>query len=394
MKIGDEPAMNRGVSPDGVVAPPDARLLYALSKDARFGRWIMMRRGIWTFVGLAAMLTPSAATAGGNVKLKEAVYDQWTKPKLGDPLPVGGPVIHVYSEGGDAFDFVGHTNQPVHFWGQFSGTCGRVYKISYLQFQVEGVVASVSHPSSRGKYFSRYGSVEVPYDALVGFDAVRACNDKLKTLAAETGRSKRTLVADGFGIRFPNRIEGLASLQCTGRNNGDNDTEKLDVWVECVGNPKSAEPDKPSMKVVPAKLTPFITDLSYEVDRPSWVGKCPVGLKFTGSISTSRAGTVKYRSVGHDGSTSPTYTLTFRSAGTKSVGTWGETISEPKASATLSAGSSGEGPDASGWRRLEIVQPSGFAPSTPAEYSVTCQQQTMQLKAAPVATPKPARIKK
>ena len=342
--------------------------------------------------GFVAMVVPLAAFAGGDVTFREVQYEQWSQPELGDPLPVGGPVIRVFSEGGDGFDFVGHTNQPVRFWGQFSGTCGRVYKISYLQFRVEGVTVPVSHPDERGAYFSRYGSVDVPHDMLKGFNAVRACNDKLKTLAAETGRSRRDLVAAGFGIRFPDRIEGRGVLMCTGRNNSDSDTEKLDLWVECVGKPDSDEPERPAMKMVPAKLSPFITDLTYEVDRPNWVGKCPVGLKFTGSISTSRAGTVKYRTVGHDGSTSPTSSLEFDSAGTKAVGVWGETIAEPKASATLSAGSSGEGPDVSGWRRLEIVEPSGFAPSAAAEYAVTCQK-TLQLQAAPVATPKPARIK-
>lgn len=345
-------------------------------------------------IGLVLTFVPSVALCAEDVTLAEAQYENWTQPKKGDRLPVGGPVIRVFSEGGDRFDFVGHTNQPIRFWGQLSGACGRVYKISYLQFKVADTTASVSHPSGRGAWFSRYGSVDVPHENLQFFDAVGACNSKLKTLAAETGRSRRDLVADGFGIRFPDRIEGRGILMCTGRNNSDSDTEKLDLWVECVGRPESADPGLPTMKMVPAKLSPFITGLSYRVDRPSWVGKCPVGLKFTGSITASRAGTVKYRTAAHDGSTSPTYTLTFNSAGTKSVGTWGETIAEPKASATLSSGTPSEGPDVSGWRRLEILEPKGFAASAPAEYAVTCQDQAMKLQAAPVATPKPARIKK
>ena len=101
---------------------------------------------------------------------------------------------------------------------------------------------------------------------------------------------------------------------------------------------------------------------------------------------------MKYRTVGHDGSTSPTYTLSFDSAGTKAIGTWGETLSKPKPSGTLSTSPDSKGPDFSGWRRLEIVEPAGFAPSAPADYSVTCQE-TMQLQAAPVATAKPARVK-
>lgn len=346
-----------------------------------------------SLIGLLAGVVPALALAGGDVSLKEVTYENWSKPKLGDPLPIDGPVIHVFSEGGDTFDFVGHTNQPVRFWGQLSGSCGKVYKISYVQFKVADTTAPVSHPSGRGAWFSRYGSVDVPHDSLQFFDAVRACNDQLKTLAAETGRSRRDLIAGGFGIHFPDRIEALGSLVCTGNVKGDSDTTKLDLWVDCVGNPKSAEPEKPTMKTVPAKLSPFVVGLAFDVDRPNWVGKCPVSLKFTGSITTSRAGTVKYRTVAQDGSSSPTYTLTFGAAGKKAIGTWGETLAKPKASGTLAAGPETKGPDFSGWRRLEIVEPTGFAPSAPADYSVTCQDQPLQLQAAPVATPKPARIK-
>jgi len=349
-------------------------------------------RRTWVIVSMM-VLVPAVASAGGSVELEEAQFEQWTHPKLGDPLPVGGPVIQVFSEGGERFDFVGNTNLPVRFWGQLSGSCGRAYKISYLQFKVADTTASVSYPGGRGAWFSRYGEAEVKHDELKSFDAVGACNDKLKTLAAETGRSRGDLVSQGFGIHFPDWIEGRGILMCTGRNNSDSDTKKLDLWVECVGNPKSADPEQPIMKTVPAKLSPFITDLTYDVDRPNWVGKCPVGLTFTGSITTSRAGTVRYRTVGHDGGTSPTYTLKFGSAGTKAIGTWGETLAKPKASDTLATSPGSKGPDFSGWRRLEIIEPAGFAPSSPAEYTVTCQEASMQLQAAPAATPKPARIK-
>jgi hypothetical protein len=345
-------------------------------------------------IGLLVVMAPLTTSAGGDVNLREVEYQEWSQTKLGDSLPVGGPVIRVFSEGSDRFEFVGHTNRPIRFLGELSGSCRRPYKISYLQFKVIETTSSVSHPGGRGKWFSRTGVAEVPPQQLQAFDAVRACNDKLKTLAAETGRPRKDLVREGFGIRYPDRIEGRAILMCTGRNNSDSDTEKLDLWVECVGNLEAA-PDLPTLEVIPAKLSPLIADLSYGVDRPSYVGQCPVGLKFTGSITTSRRGTVKYRSVAHDGSASPVYTLTFNAAGTKAVTTWGDTLSKPKPSGTLAAAPGGDGPDYQGWRRLEIVEPAGFAPSAPAAYSVTCKEQTLQLQAAPVEPTKaPRRIKK
>jgi hypothetical protein len=352
-------------------------------------------RYVTQLIVILAAMEPLAVLASENVHLSEIEYQDWSRPKAGDALPVGGPVIRVFSKGGDRFDFVGHTNQPVRFHGLLTGACARVNKISYLQFKIADTTTSVSHPGGRGAWFSRTGVVDVPHDELLQFDAVRACNDKLKTLAAETGRSRASLVAGGFGIHYPDVIEARGILMCTGRNNSDSDTEKLDLWVECVGNADAGEPGVPTMKAVPAQLAPLISDLEYKVDRPSYVGRCPVGLKFTGSITTSRKGTVKYRSVAHDGSASPTYTLQFGSAGKKMIGVWGETLSEPDPSGTLALGANdGAGPDYQGWRRLEIVEPHGFAPSPPAEYSVTCQEQPLTLQAAPSKpTSAPKRIR-
>jgi hypothetical protein len=346
------------------------------------------------FIGFLIIATPIAASAGEDVKLHEVDYQSWSQLKLGDPLPVGGPVIRVFSEGGDRFDFVGHTNQPVRFMGLLTGSCAKLNKVESLSFKVAETSASVSHPNGKGAWFSRDGVVDVPHHQLQGFDAVGMCNAKLKTLAAETGRSRRDLVGEGFGIHYPDWIEGRAMLYCSGYNNTDSDAERFDLWVECVGKPEAAEPKAPTIKAIPAKLSPFITDLDFEVDRPSYVGKCPVGLVFTGSITTSRAGTVKYRTVGHDGSSSPVYAISFGSAGTKPITRWGQTLSKPDPSATLAAGAGDQGPDYAGWRRLEIVEPAGYAPSSVADYSVTCREQTMQLQAAPVEpTKKPARIK-
>ena len=325
-------------------------------------------------IGILVMAAPLAALAGGDVKLREIEYESWSQSKLGDPLPVGGPVIRVFSKSGDRFNFIGHTNEPVRFLGLLSGSCPKVEEISSLQFEVSEQKVSVSHPDDQGAWFSRTGVVELSRTEPKGFHAVRECNDRLKTLAAHTGRSRRELVADGFGIRFRNWIEGRAILICSGRNNISSDTARLDLWVQCGGSPKATEPETPTMKPVPAKLSPFVADLTFEVDLPSYVGKCPVGLLFTGSITTSRAGTVTYRSIADDGRSSPIDTLTFASAGTKVITTWSETFSGANASGSLAAGPEDEGPDYIGWRRLEIIEPAGFAPSSTADFSVTCRE--------------------
>jgi hypothetical protein len=325
-------------------------------------------------IGILVMAAPMAAQTGGNVKLREIEYERWSQQSLGDPLPVGGPVIRVFSERGDRFSFIGHANEPVRFLGLLSGSCPRVDEISSLQFEVAEQSVSVSHPDDPGAWFSRTGVVELSRNEPKGFHAVRECNARLKTLAARTGRSRSELVAKGFGIRFRNWIGGRAILTCGGRNDINSDTARLDIWVQCGGTPKAAELETPSMKAVPESLSPLVADLTFEVDHPRYVGKCPVGLQFTGSITTSRAGSISYRSVAHDGNSSPIDTLTFAAAGTKVITTWGETLGQPDPSGAPAAATEDEGPDYEGWRRLEIVAPAGFAPSSSADYSVICQE--------------------
>jgi hypothetical protein len=324
-------------------------------------------------IGLLVIAAPVAALAGGEIKLEEIDYEDWTQQEFGDPLPVGGPVIRVFSEGGGRFTFIGHTDEPLRFLGLLSGSCPADDEISSLEFEVSEQRVSVSHPDDPGAWFSRTAAVDLSRNEPKGFHAVRECNSKLKTLADRTGRTRRELVAEGFGIRFRNWIEGRAVLKCSGRDNSDSDTARLDVWVQCGGKPGVSDPMTPTANPVPENLSPLVTDLRVVVDRPSYVGECPVELQFTGSITASRAGSVSYRSISDDGSASAISTLRFAAAGTQPIKTWSETPGEAISSANSAAGPEDTGRDHRGWRRLEIIDPAGFARSSPAEYSVTCQ---------------------
>ena len=324
-------------------------------------------------IGILIAATPGIAPASENLELREIDYASWMKPKFGDRLPVGGPVIRVYSEGKDRFKSIGHTSEPVRFLGLLSGRCGDVDEISSLEFEVADQKVSLSHPGGEGAWFSRTGVVELSRTEPQGFHAVPECNAKLKALADRTGRSRSELVADGFGIRFRNWIEGRATLTCGGRNNSESAAARLDIWVQCGGHPGPDEPIAPSGDPIPPELSPLVADLRFEVDHPSYVGKCPVGLQFTGSITASRAGYIQYRSIADDGRTSPVDTLTFADGETQTVTIWNETFSESP-SGSPPAASESIGPSYKGWRRLEIVDPAGFAPSSNVDFSMTCQE--------------------
>ncbi|MCW8985228.1 MAG: hypothetical protein OQK55_07790, partial [Thermoanaerobaculales bacterium] len=187
-------------------------------------------------IGILIMAAPVAALAGGDIELREVEYTTWSKPNFGDRLPVGGPVIRVFSEDGEKFKFIGHTDEPVRFLGLLSGSCGNVDEIGSLRFEVAGREVSLSHAEGEGRWFSRTGVVELSRTEPQGFHAVRECNTKLKALADRTGQTRPELVADGFGIRFRNWIEGQATLTCAGRNNSDSTTARLDIWLQCGGH--------------------------------------------------------------------------------------------------------------------------------------------------------------
>ena len=280
---------------------------------------IILARGL---IGILVVAAPVVALAGGEVKLQEVEYESWSQQELGDPLPVGGPVIRVTSRNGDRFDAIGHRNEPVRFLGLLSGSCPKVDEISSLQFEVAEEKVSVSHPGGQGAWFSRTGMVESSRSEPKGFHAVRECNDNLKILADRTSRSRRKLVSEGFGIRFRNWLEGRAILTCGGRNNTSSDTARFDLWVQCGGNPTAAELATPAMKPAPPDLSPLVADLKFQVDPPLSVGQCPVG-RFL-RLSARLHNVIREDSEGHecanDGESHPEFVPRRREHGLEDIG--------------------------------------------------------------------------
>ena len=345
---------------------------------------------------LALILFAVTAFAKGNISGKKPDYSYDDSYKYGDSLPNGGPIIHVYSENGKKYDFVGHMNEPVTFSASFSGSCGRVYKANSAQFRIGDTTEGFSVPGGRGDYISRSAVVHLPKSDLGGFDAVKACNNKLNTLAAETNKSKSALIELGFGVKYSNQFKGRGTFFCSGHNNVQGTNVNLDVWVNCRAKESEAKPvPKRAKKLKVSKIVPLISGMQFQVDKENYKGECPTGVIFSGSITTSRAGEVKYRTVAHDGHKSPAFTLKFNAAGTKQISKWGQTFSKPDAGGTLSAGGgSDDDPTYAGWRRLKIVEPKGYASSTEAEYAITCQAEPVQLQVVPLKkTTTPTRVK-
>jgi len=135
---------------------------------------------------------------------------------------------------------------------------------------------------------------------------------------------------------------------------------------------------------------PLVKRVEFEVDKPNYIGKCPMSIRFTGRIVANRKGIVKYRTVAHDGSRSPIFGVQFNGPGVKAISPWSQTFAKPDPSGRLSAGGgSQKGPTYKGWRRLEIVEPKGVRPSAKAKYSIICMDEALQLEAQPAEPKRP-----
>lgn len=213
------------------------------------------------------------------------------------------------------------------------------------------------------------------------FDPVKACNAELdKRVANDPKKTKYHFLAQGFGVNYPAALRASYSLTCkpTGAGFTDTDTKSVMVnaKVKCAASPLAEEripADKPKPKraaVPPARQTPLLAAATFEADPEVHTGDCPVAIRFNGTMTASRAGTVTYQYVKHDGTKSPEFKLAFDAAGTKPTGAWQATVAQPDAGTTLSAGGAASG-DIQGWYRLDVLSPAPKGQIV-ARYRVMC----------------------
>ena len=98
-----------------------------------------------------------------------------------------------------------------------------------------------------------------------------------------------------------------------------------------------------------------VTAATAGVDLASFSGSCPKRLTFTGTITASEAGQVTYKWERHDGSATPTETMTFSAGSSQTASTVWDVS-----------------PSTSGWQRLHILTPNDLT-SNEARIAVTCQ---------------------
>ncbi len=355
-----------------------------------------MARQIAVVIGLLLLVpTPHAAASGASIV--QGTYKMTKSHEIGDTTPVVGPVFKVYSESHDKFDFVGQTNRNVDFIVSATAFCSSPRRDGTIQAEIAGVSASESKRTKlgRGAVVGDQFRLAVPHSSLKSFDAVKACNDGLRTLAAQTEFSRPELVARGFALRYEDVFEAEATAFCSGgvaRGHVARDRTRMDVWVDCVANPQAESRARATIKTgkagsSPPAQGPFITDKSLAAGAPNRISTCPALVKFTGSITAARAGDVTYRYVGHDGSKTPAFKLRFSRAGTQPTRPWTVTArlpEAPPARASVATPDEETLPGIRGWQRIEILDPSRYGSSARAEYRITCVEEPLMFDAATV----------
>lgn len=322
------------------------------------------------------------------------------------------PEIEVYSTTGEKWTDVDKTDMSKFTIGlsaecQYEGRGNKAYRGS---MSVPGFVSVGSkEPANFLIPHSKTASEVFRWSDGKGqtLNPVSACNEELeKRLAQNPNKSKYQLLADGFTFNYPAAFRVNYNLTCKPTGAGFTDTSTkgtmVNAKIKCSASPQ-AEAKIPSAKPKPkratvARIEPLLNAVSFEADPEVHVGTCPAPIKFNGSMSATRAGTVKYQYVRNDGRKSPEFSLTFDKPGTQATRAWNTTVSKPDPATTLSAGGAGDGGDIQGWYRLDILSPEPLA-RVVAYYSVACEDgapaKPTTIEAAPATVqPKPARATK
>ncbi|MEJ8566139.1 hypothetical protein [Elongatibacter sediminis] len=212
-------------------------------------------------------------------------------------------------------------------------------------------------------------------------DPVEVCATELKKRLSENKNlTKYNILAKGFKVNYPGAFEVKYRMYChatgLGRSDLGSDTTLVNARIECAASDlaeKKIPPPPKRAKLKPARAGRLLSDVRFTAEPEEHHGTCPVGVRFHGKITATRAGEVRYRYVSHDGRESPEFTLTFDAAGTRSTRNWSRTIAKPDPGGQL-ADTSGEASDwdVQGWYRIEILAPPPKASIT-ARYRIDCQ---------------------
>lgn len=212
-------------------------------------------------------------------------------------------------------------------------------------------------------------------------DPVKVCNDELDKRVANTpGKTRYHFLAEGFQVEYPAALRVDYRLSCKPTGLGFEEARtrsvKVNTVVQCAASAQAQTKlpgNRPSRArpPPPERAAPLVRSAVFEAEPEVHTADCPVTIQFNGSITTRRAGRVRYQYVKQDGTRSPVYALTFNQAGTLATRPWQTVVSVPSGGTTLSAGGAPAPADIQGWYRLDVLSPAP-AGQVAAHYRVMC----------------------
>jgi hypothetical protein len=206
--------------------------------------------------------------------------------------------------------------------------------------------------------------IKVPYSAIKKIDPIGHCNTNAKTLSLEKNKPLEKIIQKGFTMKIPNVLSAKGTAYCTAAGLGKGDvasgsTDGLGVYLQCMANPKARSPRKTTKTSKPkpdtGETTTNFKSAKLSTKSPNYIGECPVGMKFDGTITASAKGKIEYQIIGDSNYSTPMKTMDFSKAGSKSF-QWTRMVRKPDTRSQITMGGEAGNPNIiNGWMQLKVV---------------------------------------
>lgn len=343
------------------------------------------------------------------VDIRSGKYKMTEYGETGEEIPRKGPVIEVYSNSGIDYDTIANDNEGLWFTLGVKGRCAGNQRVGIAELSLPDGGESLKVNKRRQSYSRSFKTITARSGFLlpdIGRTPMQACMKELDRRVAGSNLSREEWIERGFVVKYDDAYKLGFALTCNqgrGWNQFGEAETSAPVWIACQPSKVAAAGAR---QVVPAetaetrpetrRLTPLtkpaepaeqaglaestemgqlVSGLTLGTDKRNYRGRCPVALRFSGAVTVSRAGTVRYRLADHEGNASPVRSLKFVSAGSQNIVGWSKAFALPAAASAAAGTESGaeKGPDYEGWVQIEVIEPGDAQPSDRADYSIICE---------------------
>lgn len=302
-----------------------------------------MKRKVLQLIGMSTLVALSTAAEAGKVD-----YVDVTKSGINifDGIVIVKPVSGTYSQ---------IAKPTVSYHTEMKAGCNgaNVLKSAFVAFGNENAGGGILEysdnyrvPLSTGQAKTmpyREATLNVPVNKL-GIDPVQMCKDMMSQKMAQ-GANKQQILAQDQVINRQMLITGVAACGFKNSGNQEYGVDKIGTSLKVICKAGSVAGISDIQMQTPGPLqgagsfnaVTQVTAASLKATPYKTTSTCPAEVKFTGTITASGPGEVKYRVLFPGTANSGVRTLTFDKAGTKGIGIvkYHAESSIPTGSATL-----------------------------------------------------------